>query len=54
MIRLGLNRQEAAMDQHQMTSMGWGRFAAMIATSTVIMFFLMYQLVYSWDHALFS
>jgi Cu/Ag efflux pump CusA len=34
--------------------MGWGRFAAMIATSTVIMFFLMYQLVYSFDHALFS
>jgi hypothetical protein len=34
--------------------MGWGRFAAMIATSTVIMFFLMYQLVYSWDHVLFS
>ncbi|WP_181700882.1 DUF305 domain-containing protein [Chthonobacter albigriseus] len=26
----------------------------MIATSTVIMFFLMYQLVYAWDHALFS
>ncbi|ODR88983.1 DUF305 domain-containing protein [Sinorhizobium alkalisoli] len=42
------------MDQHKMMSMGWGRFAAMIATSTVIMFFLMYQLVYSWDHALFS
>lgn len=42
------------MDQHRMMSMGWGRFAAMIATSTVIMFFLMYQLVYSWDHALFS
>jgi hypothetical protein len=39
--------------QHEM-GMGWGRFAAMIATSTVIMFFLMYQLVYSWDHALFS
>lgn len=39
---------------HRMTQMGWGRFAAMIATSTVIMFFLMYQLVYEWDHALFS
>jgi hypothetical protein len=26
----------------------------MIATSTVVMFFLMYQLVYSIDHALFS
>ncbi|MBS9405331.1 DUF305 domain-containing protein [Halomonas sp. TRM85114] len=34
--------------------MGWGRFAAMIATSTFIMFFLMYQLVYSIDHAMFS
>jgi hypothetical protein len=33
---------------------GWGGFAAMIATSTVIMFILMYQLVYSWDHAMFS
>lgn len=35
-------------------SMSWWRFAAMIATSVVIMFFLMYQLVYEWDHALFS
>ncbi len=34
--------------------MGWGRFAAMIATSTFIMFFLMYQLVYTPDHAMFS
>ena len=34
--------------------MGWGRFAAMIATSSVIMFFLMYQLVYEADHATFS
>ena len=43
------------MDQqnHSM-KMGWGRFAAMIATSTVIMFFLMYQLVYQADHAMFS
>jgi hypothetical protein len=39
--------------QHAM-KMGWGRFGAMIAVSTVIMFFLMYQLVYSADHALFS
>ena len=43
------------MDQ-QKGSMGmsWGRFAAMIGTSTIIMIFLMYQLVYSFDHALFS
>ena len=39
--------------QHAM-KMGWCRFATMIATSTVIMFFLMYQLVFSWDHATFS
>src|SRR5688572_12683209 len=42
------------MNQHREMRMGWGRFAAMIVTSTVIMFFLMYQLVYSWDHVLFS
>ena len=43
------------MDQQkQMTGMGWGRFAAMIAMSTVIMFFLMYQLIYSLEHAMFS
>lgn len=43
------------MDQQkQMPKMGWNRFAAMIATSTFIMFFLMYQLVYSLDHAMFS
>jgi hypothetical protein len=36
------------------SGMGWGRFAAMIFTSTVVMFFLMYQLVYSYDHAFFS
>ena len=34
--------------------MGWGRFVAMIATSAIIMFFLMYQLVFTFDHALFS
>lgn len=39
--------------QHEM-KMGWGRFAAMIATSAAIMFVLMYQLVYEWDHATFS
>lgn len=43
------------MDQQQpMKKMGWGRFAAMIGVSTVIMFVLMYQLVYSWDHVMFS
>ena len=43
------------MDQHKHDmKMGWGRFAAMIATSTFIMFFLMYQLVYEADHLTFS
>lgn len=40
--------------QKQNMGMSWGRFAAMIATSTFIMFFLMYQLIYSLDHAMFS
>jgi hypothetical protein len=35
--------------QKQTMGMSWGRFAAMIATSTFIMFFLMYQLIYSPD-----
>jgi hypothetical protein len=34
--------------------MGWGRFAAMIGTSTFVMFFLMYQLVYELGHLMFS
>jgi hypothetical protein len=43
------------MERHSHSmKMGWGRFAAMIATSTVIMFFLMYQLVYEVDHLTFS
>lgn len=40
--------------QHQPATMGWGRFAAMILTSTAIMVVLMYQLVYSADHLEFS
>jgi FlaA1/EpsC-like NDP-sugar epimerase len=41
-------------DKKKTMHMSWGRFAAMIATSTVIMVALMYQLVYSADHVLFS
>lgn len=41
------------MDKEQM-GMGWGRFAAMIGTSAGIMFFLMYQLIFSLSHATFS
>lgn len=40
--------------QNTGTHMGWGRFAGMIAVSTLVMFFLMYQLVYAYDHAMFS
>jgi hypothetical protein len=40
--------------KHEMMHMSWWKFAAMIAASTIIMFFLMYQLVYSSDHAMFS
>ena len=40
--------------QQHSTTMGWGRFAAMIGSSVIIMFFLMYQLVYSAEHATFS
>lgn len=43
------------MEQHeQMMKMSWGKFAAMIITSIVIMFFLMYQLIDSMDDAIFS
>lgn len=40
--------------QHQRMTMGWGRFFAMIAVSTAVMFPLMYQLVYNTDHITFS
>lgn len=40
--------------QKKSMGMGWGRFWAMIATSVVLMFPLMYQLVYSSDHLAFS
>lgn len=39
---------------HEQMMMSWGKFAAMIVASVIAMFFLMYQLVYSWDHATFS
>jgi hypothetical protein len=42
------------MDHEKMSKMTWSRFAAMIAVSTLIMFVFMYQLVYSFDHVLFS
>ncbi|KTD16439.1 DUF305 domain-containing protein [Legionella jordanis] len=41
-------------NQNKKLHMGWCRFFAMIITSTFIMFFLMYQLVYSFNDAMFS
>lgn len=42
--------------EHQQSGhgMSWWRFGGMIALSTAVMFLLMYQLVYTWDHAMFS
>lgn len=42
------------MDHDSQMKMGWGRFAGMILLSTAVMFILMYQLVYSANHAVFS
>jgi hypothetical protein len=43
------------MEQHgKMMMVSWGKFTAMIATSVIAMFFLMYQLVYSFEHVTFS
>lgn len=47
------HRQEAHGGSHMMHG-SYKRFAAMVLTSTVIMFFLMYQLVYEADHLTFS
>jgi hypothetical protein len=41
-------------EEDQGMGMSWGRFAGMIVTATIIMFFLMYQLVYTFDHVTFS
>ena len=46
-------KDRMAHQKHGM-HMGWGKFAAMIVTSVAIMFVLMYQLVYSLDHVMFS
>lgn len=41
-------------DDEQQMKMGYSRFAAMIATSTVVMFGLMYLNTYSLDHIFYS
>lgn len=46
------SRADGRMDDGM--SMNWVRFAGMIGTSTAIMFVLMYHLIYSMDHAVFS
>lgn len=48
-----MKKEEHAQHQGKM-GMSWAKFAAMIAASTTIMFFLMYQLIYGLDHATFS
>lgn len=53
-LKLERNVAVPQHDRAKGSSMGWGRFAAMVATSTVLMFPLMYQLVYRYDHAFFS
>ena len=40
--------------KQQGVGMSWWRLTGMIAVSTAVMFLLMYQFVYSWDHAIFS
>jgi hypothetical protein len=43
------------VDGHrQMMAMSWSRFMVMIGTSTFVMFVLMYQLIYSVDHAMLT
>lgn len=42
------------MDDQMNMGMSWRRFWAMIATSTLAMFLLMYQLIFSLAHATFS
>ncbi len=51
------HQKQATADEHQKDSMmhgSYGRFAAMIVTSTAIMFVLMYSLVYRLDHVWFA
>ena len=48
------DRNEAAVMAGKNHMKAWGRFVAMIASSTIIMFFLMYQLVYERDDLMFS
>ncbi len=47
-------QENTTHQHHKMMMMSWGRFAAMIAIASFLMFFLMYQLIYSLDHAMFS
>lgn len=42
------------MDDKQQGGMGYGRFAAMVATSTIVMFGLMYLNTYAWSHVEYS
>lgn len=47
-----LNKMEK--DEHQMMSGSYARFGAMVGTSTIVMFGLMYLNTYALDHVFFS
>ncbi len=46
--------QHTDKSTHQMQGMSYGRFGAMIATSTVVMYGLMYLNTFAFEHATFS
>lgn len=48
------HQQQHQQMQHQQMQHGYGRFAAMVVTSTVVMYGLMYLNTYSLDHVRFS
>ncbi len=48
------SKKEMPKDEHQMMSGSYARFAAMVGTSTLVMFGLMYLNTYALDHVYFS
>jgi uncharacterized protein (DUF305 family) len=46
--------EESESESRDGMHMGYGRFAAMIATSTVVMYLLMYLNTYAWEHVRWS
>jgi hypothetical protein len=52
--RFQISSEVMMQQQKQKMGMSWWKFAGMTGVSTFFMFFLMYQLIYSIDHATFS